>query len=47
LEDLFGCLIKIWGIVVCSLQDGFGSRCDRILPKRPLSGPEHIGASLA
>jgi hypothetical protein len=41
LEDLFGCLIKIWGVVVCSLQDGLGGRCDRIIPKE---APEWPGA---
>jgi hypothetical protein len=38
---LFGCLIKIWGVVVCSLQDGLGGRCDRIIPKE---APEWPGA---
>jgi hypothetical protein len=41
LEDLFGRLIKIWGIVVCPLQDGLGGRCDRIIPKE---APEWPGA---
>ncbi len=41
LEDLFGSLIKIWGVVVCSLQDGLGGRCDRIIPKE---APEWPGA---
>ncbi len=33
LEDLFGCLIKIWGVVVCSLQNGLSCRCDRVISK--------------
>jgi hypothetical protein len=41
LDDLFGCLIKIWGVVICSLQDGLGCRCDRIIPEE---APEWPGA---
>jgi hypothetical protein len=33
LEDLLGCLIKSWGVVVCSLQNGLICRCDRVISK--------------
>jgi hypothetical protein len=33
LEDLLGCLIKFWGVVVCSLQNGLGCRCDGVISK--------------
>ncbi len=33
LEDLLGRLIKIWGVFVCSLQNGLSCRCDGVISK--------------